>query len=161
MFGPRHTRQRYQTFVEAGLDADITAFDAKQYLDPVLGTPDFCHRIALMRRDEPPDPEVPDAKWIRLRPTLCKILQETARYFGVNEATIYQHGKGRGNLPRAVAMTLCRRPGGYPLKDIIQVMQVGSSSTVSVAAKRLDERLRKDGKLKKQVDALKRRLFTS
>jgi hypothetical protein len=29
MFGPRHTRPRYQAFVEAGLDADITAFSAK------------------------------------------------------------------------------------------------------------------------------------
>jgi hypothetical protein len=45
MFGPRHTRQQYQTFVEAGLDAHITAF-----YDPILGTSDFCHRIALIRR---------------------------------------------------------------------------------------------------------------
>jgi hypothetical protein len=51
--------------------------------------------------------------------------------------------------------------GSYPLKDIIKVMRVGSSSTGSVAAKRLYEGLRKNGKLKKQVDVLKRRLFTS
>lgn len=126
MFGLRNTRQRYQAFVEAGLDADITAFYAKQYLDPILGTPEFFHRIVLMRRGEPPDPEVPDAKRIRLRPILHEIVQETARYFGVEEATLYHHGKGRGHLlPIVVAMTLCCRPGGYPLKEIAQVMYVG------------------------------------
>lgn len=114
MFGPRHTRPRYQAFVEAGLEADITAFYAKQHLDPILGTPEFFHRIVLMRRGESPDPEVPDAKRIRLRLTLHEIVQETARYFSDQEATIYQHGKGQGNLPIAVAMALCRRRGGYP-----------------------------------------------
>jgi len=133
MFGPRHTRQRYQAFVKAGLDADITAFYAKQHHDPILGTPEFFQRIVLMRRGEPPDPEVPDAERIRLRPTLHEIVQETARYFGVEEATLYHYGKGRGNLPRVVAMALCRRPGGYPLKEIAQVMYVGVVSYSCVA----------------------------
>ena len=159
LFGSRNTRQRYQAFVEAGLDADLTAFYAKQHLEPILGTPEFCHWIARMRRDEAPDPEVPDAQWLRLRPTLHEIMRETAWHFGVEEATLYRHGKGRGNLPRAVAMALCRRPGGYPLKDIAQVIQVGSYSSVSAATRRLDERLREDGRLRKQVDDLAKKLF--
>ncbi|MGH8072142.1 MAG: hypothetical protein ACRERE_44305 [Candidatus Entotheonellia bacterium] len=160
MFGPRHTRQQYQAFVEAGLDADTAAFYAKQHLDPILGTPEFFHRIVLMRHGEPPDPEVPDAKRIRLRPTLHEIVQETARHFGVEEATLYHHGKGRGNLPRVGAMALCRRPGGYPLKAIAQVMSVRSSSTISVATKRLGEKLRNESTMRKEVEGLKQRLFT-
>jgi hypothetical protein len=34
-----------------------------------------------------------------LHPTLREIVQATARYFGVQEAAIYQHGKGQGNPP--------------------------------------------------------------
>jgi hypothetical protein len=143
-----------------GLDANITAFYAKQHLDPILGTPKFFHRIVLMRRGKPPEPEVPDAKRIRLRPTLREIVQETARYFGVEEATLYHHGKGRGNLPRVVAMALCRRPGGYPLKEIAQVMYVRSPSTISVATTRLGERLRNDSTVRKEVERLQQRPFT-
>jgi len=106
-FGRRNPRQRYQAFVEAGLDADIIAFYAKQHLEPILGTREFCHQIARLRHDEAPDPEVPEAQRIRLRPPLNEIVRETARHFGVEEDALLRHGKGRGNLPRAVAMALC------------------------------------------------------
>ncbi len=112
-----------------------------------------------MRQEEMPDPEVPDAQRLQLRPSLHEIVRETARHFGVAEAALYRHGKGRGNLPRTVAMALCRRPGGYPLKDIAQVLHVGSYTSVSVAARRLGERLREDEPLQKQVDDLKKRRF--
>jgi hypothetical protein len=106
-FGRRNPHQRYQAFVEAGLDADIIAFYAKQHLEPILGTREFCHQIARLRHDEAPDPEVPEAQRIRLRPPLNEIVRETARHFGVEEDALLRHGKGRGNLPRAVAMALC------------------------------------------------------
>jgi hypothetical protein len=110
-FGRRNLRRRYEAFVEADLDADIIAFYAKPHLAPILGTREFCHQIARMRHDEVYDPEVPDAQRIRPRPALNEIVRETARHFGVEESSLLRPGKGRGNLPRAVAMALCRNPG--------------------------------------------------
>jgi hypothetical protein len=160
LFGPRHTRHRSQAVVEAGLDADITAFSATPHLDPLLGTPELFHRIVLMRRGAPPDPQVPDATRLRLRPPLREIVQETARHFGVEAATLDHHAKGRGHLPRVVAMALCRRPGGDPLNESAQVMDVRSSSPISVATTRLGARLRNDSTVRQEVEALTQRLFT-
>jgi len=102
---------------------------------------------------------VPEAQRIWLRPPLNEIVRETARHFGVEEDALLRQGKGRGNLPRAVAMALCRSPGGYPLKDIAQVLQVGNYASVSAAARRLAVRLQEDGNLQQQVEQLEKRLF--
>jgi hypothetical protein len=52
-----------------------------------------------------------------------------------------------------------RRPGDDPLKEMAQLFQVGADSSVSVAARRLKERMRVDRVLQSEVDAIKHQLF--
>jgi putative transposase len=157
LFGQRHACQRYQAFVEHGIDEEIGAFYAKKRLDPILGGEAFRTRMARLHRGKPVDPEIPEAKRITRRPTLEAIVRVTAEHFGVNPEDLFRDG--RGNLPRAVAMAVSRSPGGYPLKEIAQVFRVGAYASISVAARRLNKRIREDRVLKRQVEAIKHRLF--
>jgi putative transposase len=160
-FGPRHARQRYQAFVTQGLDDEIRAFYGKGRWSPVLGGKGFRRALARRRKARQRDPEVPDTKRLLPRPSLPTIARATAAHFRVEPASLHRESRGRGNanVPRAVAMTLSRRPGGYPLTQIAQAFKVGNYASVSVAIRRLQERLQEDRALGRMLAALRRSLF--
>jgi chromosomal replication initiation ATPase DnaA len=56
-------------------------------------------------------------------------------------------------------MALSRRPGGYPLTEIAQAFGLGNYASVSVAIRRLQERLGEDAALGRRLTALRRSLF--
>lgn len=56
-------------------------------------------------------------------------------------------------------MALSRRPGGYPLTEIARAFKVGNYASVSVAIRRLQERLQEDRALGRMLAALRRSLF--
>jgi REP element-mobilizing transposase RayT len=161
IFGPRDARRQYQTFVEQGLDEEIRTFYSKGRLSPVLGGEDFLRALARHRKARQRDPEVPEAKRLLPRPSLASIARATAAHFRVEAKSLYRESRGRGkaNVPRAVAMALSRRPGGYPLKEIAQVFRVGNYASVSVAIRRLRDRLGEDRALARALATLRRSLF--
>ena len=161
VFGTREARRRYRAFVEQGLDAHIRAFYSKGRLSPVLGGEDFLEALARHRKARRRDPEVPEAQRLLPRPSLATIARATAAHFLVEPNSLYRESRGRGNanVPRAVAMALSRRPGGYPLKEIAQVFRVGNYASVSVAIRRLQDRLGEDRALRRALAALRRSLF--
>ena len=109
-FGALDAANRYQAFVESGLDAETQAFYDRQRLDPIFGGEDFRRRIAQSLEETSYGPEIPDAKRIAPDPTLEKIMQVTAGQFGVRPEELCRDGRGAGNLPRMVAMSLLDRP---------------------------------------------------
>jgi hypothetical protein len=158
-FGTRQARQRYHAFVESGIDEDMQAFYARKRLDPILGRDAFRRRIAHLCRGTPADPDIPDGKRLAAHPSIERIMQVTAAHFGVPTDALCHDGRGRGNLPRAVAMALSRSPGGYPLQEVARAFEVVAPSSISVATRRLRDRLRKDRGLQRQTAAIKVQLF--
>jgi len=56
-------------------------------------------------------------------------------------------------------MALSRRPGGYSLKEIAEAFQVGHYSSISVAIRRLQDRVTADRELAKTLVTLRKSLF--
>ena len=161
LFGERDARRRYHAFVEQGMDEEIRTFYSKGRLSPVLGREEFQKAIARRRKVTQPNPEVPEAKRLLPRPSLTTIAQVTAAHFHVDQGNLYRESRGRGrvNAPRAVAMALSRRPGGYSLKEIAEAFQVGHYSSISVAIRRLQDRVTADRELAKTLVTLRKSLF--
>jgi len=161
IFGTRSARHRYQTFVAQGLDEQIRAFYSKGRLSPVLGGDGFLQALARHRKIMQRDPEVPEAKRLLPQPGLTAIATATAAHFRVELNSLYRESRGRGNanVPRAVAMALSRRPGGYPLTEIARTFRIGNYASVSVAIRRLHHRLGEDRALGRALAALRRSLF--
>ncbi len=161
LFGERDARRRYHAFVEEGVDEELRTFYSKGRSSPVLGREGFLK--ALVRRRKAPwvNPEIPEAKRLRPRPSLTAIAQATAAHFRVDPTDLYRESRGRGkaNTPRAAAMALSRRPGGYSLKEIAQAFKVGHYSSIGVAIRRLQERVNADGELAKALVTIRKSLF--
>ncbi len=159
LFGKRGARQRYQAFVESGLDDELYAFYRSQRQAPILGGEAFCTRIAHMLADPSTDPDGPEAKHLAARSTLETIIQVTAAHFGVPLDDLHRDGRGRGNLQRTVAMALGRTPGGYTLQEIADAFGVSAVSSISAACRRLREHRSHDRALRRQVEVITSQLF--
>ncbi len=142
------------------MDAELRAFYAGTRLAPVMGGQAFRQRMAQFLKGHPATPDVPDRKHIAPRPPIERIVQVTAAQFRVQPKALFRDGRGRGNLPRAIAMTLSRSPCGYPLREIARVFRVGSPSSISVAARRLRQHLADDRGLRRRVAQIRKELFT-
>ncbi len=157
LFGTRQSRQRYQAFVGLGVDEEIHRFYSRERLSPVLGSRQFIDGLRPLM-DGADMAEIPDSKRLRVCPGIEAIIEATADAFDVETHSLRKGGQGHSNLPRAVAMSLCRSPGGHPLKDIAQAFGLRSYAAVAMAIHRVKPNLA-NTQLSATVTRLKRRLF--
>jgi len=161
LFGERGARIRYRAFVEQGVDEEMHTFYSKGRLSPVMGREDFHQGLARLQKAKRADPEIPEAKRLRPRPSLTAIAQAIAAHFRVDQRELFRESRGRGraNTPRAVALARSRRPGGYTLKEIAHAFKISNYSSVSVAIRRLQDRSEADRGLARSVATVKSSLF--
>lgn len=159
-FGGGDSARRYQAFVRRGVDAELREFYGAPRPGPVLGGERFRSRLASQAAAKRADPEVPEARLLAQQPSLSRIAELTAEAFGVPLESLYQRrrGPGSGNLPRMTAMASSRNPGGHALADIAAAFGTRHYASVSVAASRLKQGMRKDRGLASTVAALRHQL---
>lgn len=142
--------QKYAKFLAEGIDAETARFYGKKHLEAVRGD-------AAFRKSARSPKRATASKAKSGVIALPAIMKMVATAFQVSPSYLQKslRGRGQGNLPRQVAMTLARSPGGYSLQEIADTLNVGHYSSVSVAAARLQNRLADDNELRKKVDRLK------
>lgn len=160
LFGTRGAQDRYRVFVESGLDEETRAFYAKRKLLPILGRQGFREKMVRWLSREEASREVPEARRIGPVPSMEQIIRITANQFGVSRQELFQpiRGRGRGNLPRTVAIGLCRRLSGTPLQEIADRFTMGHYSSVTASVNRLNARIKEDRELAARVAAIRDRL---
>ncbi len=150
-------RRRYQAFCTEGVDDELRRFYADGRVCHILGSQAFRERIGeLLHCDGiDQDPDCTDDA----RPDMAAIAEATARFFAVEVECLYHGQRGKRNLPRAVAMALCHRPGGYTLEQVAHAFGVHSLAAVSLAVYRLKAKLREAPELSQELELLRRQLF--
>lgn len=136
-FAQNNGKAIYQIYVETGQDLETDSFYGKKRIAPVMGSGHFKRKLCL--KQEYDMQEVPDAKLLSSRPEIVAIIKQVSNFFGVDKNTIIQSRRGRSqrNIPRSIAIALCRNIGGYSLKEIAKVFGVSHYSSISVAIRRL------------------------
>ena len=137
-FAQNNGKAIYQIYVETGEDLETDSFYGKQRIAPVMGSAQFKRKLSLKREYD--THEVPDAKLLSSRPEIDVIIKQVSSFFGVDKNTIIKSCRGRAqrNIPRSIAIALCRNTGGYSLKEIAKVFGVSHYSSISVAIRRLN-----------------------
>jgi putative transposase len=153
-FGPHDARRRYQCFVNQGVDEELEAFYTAASVGPVLGTQTFIDSLAVARLD---DPEIPQRHAFERVPEISRIIEVVSEVFGVPTATVVR-ADGQRNDARAVAIWLCRRPGGLALRPIAHHFGLSHYTAVSVTCRRLRERLEQDKTLAMRLEVARVRL---
>jgi putative transposase len=121
----------------------------------VLGTPGFVERVRQALGERAADPEVSRLQEARARPSLATLFQTVARGYRVDAESLRRKGRRR-NEARDVAVYLARRHGGIPLREIGEFVGDLGSAAVSLAHRRIAERLPCDPALRRRVAALER-----
>lgn len=158
LFGDQHPQKRYQIFVELGVDEELRRFYAQPRVAPMLGNESFGAQLAARMSTLHNHREIPDTRRLNYRPEIAVIIATTAQHFGIDEKTMCVTYRGRSNIPRAVAMRLCRTPAGYPLNEIAAAFGARSYTTVAMAIQRLAPKLA-DAALATKVANIKDELF--
>jgi REP element-mobilizing transposase RayT len=155
-FGPTRAGQvsRYEAFVRSSLPEDPVrqaAFGA------ILGTPAFVERVRRVLSDRAADPEVSGLRRARPQPSLATLFRAAARSYGVSLKALRCKSKRR-NEARDVAVYLARHGWGLPLREIGEFVGGLGLAAVSLADRRISERLPDDAPLRRRVAALERQL---
>jgi REP element-mobilizing transposase RayT len=117
MIGQSRRRQRYRSFVEAGMDEETANFFGTSKRNPILGSDAFRERLVSNLED---NPEIPEMRRAVAIPTLSQIVTTVAERFSVSEETITRGARGRGkkNPGRTVAIYISRKIAGYSPNEI-------------------------------------------
>ena len=160
LFGARGARGRYRAFVESGMDDQMRAFYAKRKFLPILGGRDFHAKVTRRFSNVRSSGEVPETRKIGPSPSMEEIIRITADEFGVSKQNHFRsiRGRGKGNLPRTVAVGLCRRLTGASLQEIADRFTMGHYSSVTASVHRLGARVEEDPGLAKRVAMIRDRL---
>ena len=160
LFGARGAQGRYQAFVESGLDDQTRAFYGRRKLEPIWGHRDFREKLARHLSKGKSSREVPETRRIGPSPSMEEIIRITADQFGVSMQDLLRsiRGRGKGNLPRTVAVGLCRRLSGASLQKIADRFTMGHYSSVTASVNRLGVRIQEDKTLASVVAAIRDRL---
>ncbi len=113
-------KEKYRAFVELGVDQEIEQFFGKGNIIPYLGSNEFRDWVYKHRITN--DEEVTKEELSSLRPGLDEITDRVCEAFGVDKNSILTGRRGvtENNIPRWVAMYLCRDIGGHKLTHIAE-----------------------------------------
>jgi REP element-mobilizing transposase RayT len=151
MIGQRRQMQRYQAFVEMGLDDDAERFYARQKLAPVMGDERFIESLAAGIE---PHYEIPDSAHQRVAVSIDDVVSAVMGVFDVAEAELFAtpRGRGRDNPARSAALYLSRRAAGKPLAEIAERFGLAHYGSVSGLIGRFAKRLEVDKPLADMVE---------
>lgn len=149
--------REYRTLVEGDGSVEVNDRYAGSRRAPILGDEEFRERVL---RGHEPEREQPDIRYRYSPPSTADITKAVAAAFAVHTSELCSsiRGRGRRNLPRAVAMYLSQRMAGKKLDEIASEFGVGHYATVSVTIRRLRATLDNDETLAQQVERIEERL---
>ena len=151
MIGQRHRRERYRSFVEAGIDEETATFYGKKKLSPILGSDVFRERMLSNLED---NPEIPETRQALASPSLSLIVTAVVKKFSVPEESITRGARGRGkrNPGRTVAIYIARKIAGYPLSETASYFGLKHYASASGIVTRCRKALEIDTKLANTID---------
>lgn len=98
--------------------------------------------------------EIPQAKGFHSHYSADQIIDTVMKSYKVKAETLEGVRRGKWNEPRDVAIYLCRKEIGLPLKEIASKFSIRAYTTVSMAYCGVEERLSKDELFRKRLNAI-------
>lgn len=136
-FGSDNFIKRYKEFVEMTSDEDLVNFFDNYSSQPILGHDNFRHTIDDYVKKHSLSAEIVGANQILVPPSMISIINAVALHFKILSLEIYQPCIAKKNIPRRIAIYICRQLGGYGLSEISQVMGNVSYKTISSTIQRI------------------------
>ena len=160
-YGKRRRRagKGYHTFVESGLKEEQWDPTDETFGGLILGKEKFVDQVKNLIPGEQLGREIVQRRRLHRWVEPQEILREVASAFDVPLSSVSDRG-GRGNLPRKVAIYLCRRHTGLGNEEIGRLFGGLGGSAVSRTAARLEQEALRERKTKLLVERLESKVKT-
>lgn len=156
-FGNGMQKQKYKTFIEEGVDAEINQFYKKIKNIPILGTDAFTKTVTeKYLKEQHKIDDIPEHKILidSNHVTIENIISCIAKFYHICASEIYAKKRG-SRIPRIVAMYLAHTVGQHHLSQISLHFTDVTVSGVSRACKCLQELIRKNSELRFEVENIR------
>jgi putative transposase len=160
MIGSRNSRSFYRKYVETIEDDEVTRFYSKKRLSPVLGKEDFLESIERYIKDGELNPEISDVRAIHDAPSIKEIQGVCVVHFGMVMKDLVRSRHRIPNVPRDMAIYLCRKVSRCTLSEIASHFGKMSYSGVSKAIARMELTLKSDKKIAGHLKKLTKTMRT-
>ncbi|MFT7672057.1 MAG: putative transposase [Gammaproteobacteria bacterium] len=156
LLGAKQRYKSYARYVESGIDEETESFYGKGNQPAILGSDEFVQQI---KSDNGEKNHLIDQHQGNY-PSIKTIIESVAEEFEVEEKEITKSRRGRNseNIPRWVALYLCRELSQAALKEIASGFGMQHISGVSKAAIKLERVLDKKYSIQKSIKRLNQRL---
>ena len=151
-FGSRKQRQKYQLFIEEGIDKELDTFFKKLKRIPILGSEAFVKTVTQKYLKDKTK-EIPEQNRLyKLRlPSIKDIMQAVAKYYHIDISALKVTKLKSSNKPRAIAIYLAFKLSGQSLQAIADQFTNISYSGVAQSYKRIKEKIEKDPIIAKEI----------
>ncbi|MFQ5846829.1 MAG: helix-turn-helix domain-containing protein [Candidatus Methylomirabilales bacterium] len=147
--------RNYRAFLQAGVLEQIKRVYGQKKAPAMLGTEAFKERARnLVSKKRRGDYELAEAKALPFRRTATEVLEAVKENYGVRRKALVGVRRGQWNEPRDVAIYLCRKECGLPLREIAALFGIPAYTTVSMACARVEARCKKDRVVRQRVERL-------
>lgn len=153
LFDPQvgKARQCYKDFVEGNDESILQNPYEKVIAGSVLGSDDFTDWVRENFLSSMIDiEEIPQAKWLKAKPSINVITEKTAEEFGCDEKCIFTKAK-KHNIARYIAIYLSKNYGDYPVKKLAWHFGRVSSASISATASKVEKMLKRDEQLRNRM----------
>jgi putative transposase len=137
-FGKKDFPIEYKKYVELDEDSEIENIYKNAQIKTVLGSDEFCQKIFDEIKAHSMCSEIVGVNQIITPPDFEEILKITADYFNTSIENILKNIPQLNNFSRNIAIWLCRKIGGYSLKEIGERMNITSIKTISSVIRRVE-----------------------
>jgi len=156
----KRAKQEYRNFCGMGIDGEIRSFYSKKCLPTILGGDRF--REKALQQLEPVKivESLHDIRRTRKTYSINQILDKVAAFYQITKTDLVRSKAGSYNQPRLLAMSICRRKAGHPLKEIAKHFGKITERSVSVIVGRVKQDMKNDLKLRDKYSELSKFVFT-
>jgi len=149
-------QEKYQAFVELGVDEEIQAFYSKGNITPYIGSDEF--RQWIYQQSDLDESSVSKVAINYFRPAMNEIIEKVAKSFKVTASSIISSQRGRvaNNIPRWVALFLSQECCRLTLKAIASEFGLKRTGSIPTTIKKLRILMDEDKGLMKKVDSIRR-----
>ncbi len=152
-------RLAYRTFMAQEDNDNILALFQRKQWPVFLGGEKFIEWVKTTFYQHKHDRQVPESS--QLAPELIQIVREVCRFYNISEDALLTTRRGRTNVPRDVAIYLCRVLRNDTLKNIGKNFGMTGYSPAGNAVQRIKSKILKNKEIKQEIADIKRRLYCS
>lgn len=159
MISQRNREVEYKRFVMSGLDQETKTFYKKTNTSSIFGSKQFKDKLLKRLNSDEIIASKTDYNSTRELPLMSEINGVVADFFNINEAELYQGGRGIKNDARKIAIYACRTWASEKLSVIADRYQCRSHSNISNVVTEIKNRLLREEKLIIIVKKLRKEIF--